>query len=98
MNTPNKPDIPARPLPAAPADTRRRVISASVTLFVTAILSLFIPYATLFVGLFIAAIGGAALLWEKVPVMRRMWGIYVAAGLLLAVYGFYLIQIYRAAF
>lgn len=94
MTFPPKPPQTAQPTQIDPADTRRRVISASVTLFVTAFLSLFIPYATLAVGIFIAIIGSAALLWEKVPTVRRMWLIYLFGGLLLAAYGLYLARIY----
>jgi hypothetical protein len=97
MSEPRKTPLSV-PTQQTPADTRRRIISASVTLFVTALLSLFIPYATLVVGLCIAIIGGAALRWESVPVVRRMWGVYLVGGLLLAIYGLYLVRIYTKNF
>lgn len=78
------------PSPPSGDENRGRLITAVISFCIMAVLSLFIPYATIGVGIMLAVIGGFALIWERVILMRRVWWFYFIGGLLLASYGVYL--------
>jgi hypothetical protein len=76
-------------------DSRKRTTTALVSLFIMALLSLFIPYASVILGVLVGMIGSLGLIVEKVPAMRRVWYIYLAAGVGLLAFGIYLQSLYK---